>query len=494
MTEPSDGGGIDPDRPMTRRERREAERAAQDGDSLRADSATPIAPDSGDLAVPDGVQAETTAQFPPVFSAPVDTSAGYEQSVDTGGPPVAPAVEPNQGRPVFDDIALGEQPAAPAGRQKNSRQSRRRRSVGSFIAMIAILLGLGALAVFVVGPILSPDSGDDLSDYPGPGSGDVSIEIPEGSSGAEIGLILKDAGVVASVDAFTQAYNANPSATSIQPGMYDLVYEMKASDAVAALLDPNRRADLRITIPEGWKAQRIYERIASIMEGVDVEEVYEAAHDYEALGLDGPPNTNPDAIDPMEGWFYPATYVVPVDATPHDVLQQMLDRTISELDSLGVEPEERLRVLTIGSIAIREVTNPAEYPQVTRVIENRLIPGNSTGSTTLGMDSTLDYAWSLRNPGETMPPNEHNTSDDPYNTRVHSGLPPSPIASIDVSAMSAALNPTEGDWTFFVSNLCTGETFFTTSLEEHNAETDRIAEWYEENGGNCITPEETSDE
>lgn len=371
---------------------------------------------------------------------------------------------------------------------------RRRRSIFSFVVMIAILGGIGFFAVKIIVPSVTPDpqATPMVTDYPGPGHDEVTVDIPEGANGAQIGDILTTAGVVATTDAFSAAFAANSAATSIQPGSYSLALEMKASDAVSALLDPNRRVDSRITIPEGWRADQIYARIADNL-GIPVEDVTTAAHDYASFGLDGPPNTNDGVLDPMEGWFYPSTYSVPPGSTAADVLKQMYDRTISELDKLGVAPEDRLRVLTIGSIAIKEAFFEEDWPKVTRVIENRLVPGNATGATTLGMDSTLDYAWSVQNPGQTMDPSLHNSDTSPYNTRKNSGLPPSPIGSIDSRLMEAAVYPEEGDWVFFVStDLCSGVTTFTDDYNEFLQLQEQFRAWNEKyvaNGSTCPVPE-----
>ncbi|TGO04734.1 endolytic transglycosylase MltG [Serinibacter arcticus] len=356
---------------------------------------------------------------------------------------------------------------------------RRRRSLASFLVMVVILGGLAVLAVRVIPPLFDDGSPtvSAVTDYPGPGQGSVVVEIPAGSSGTQIGQILQQAGVVATVDAFTSAHTANVNATAIQPGAYDLPQGMRASDAVTALLDPNRRADTRVTLPEGRRSDELYQRIADAL-GVSVEEVDAAAHDYAALGIEGPPNTNPEALDPMEGFFYPGTYVVPPDGGPTDVLKQAYDRSIAELDSFGVAPEDRVRVLTEASIAMRE-SRAETYGQVVRVIDNRLLPENLSSFPTLGMDSTLRYAWDRQNPGVPLPDNEHNTSTDPYNTRFHPGLPPSPIGAVDAIAMQAAVEPTEGPWLYFVTvNLCTGETKFTDSPAEFTVIRDEFRAWY----------------
>ncbi|PWD49754.1 aminodeoxychorismate lyase [Serinibacter arcticus] len=385
---------------------------------------------------------------------------------------------------------FGDSPSHHDGDERRSRRApvasaprpkRRRRSLASFLVMIVILGGLTVLAVRVIPPLFDTGAAPTatMTDFPGPGQGEVVVEIPQGATGAAIGQILQSNGVVATVDAFTSAHTANVNATGIQPGFYKLPLEMRAADAVTALLDPNRRADTRITIPEGWRSDQVYQRLADAF-GVTVADVEAAAHDYPALGLEGPPNTNPDALDPMEGWLYPGTYSAAPGQGPGEIVAQAYDRTIAELDALGVAPDDRLRVLTVGSIATREVSE-ADFGKVSRVIANRMAPENIGNFPTLGMDSTLRYSWDRQNPGVQLPGNEHNTNQDPYNTRLNPGLPPSPIGAVDTAAMAAGVAPEEGPWLYFVTvNLCTQETRFTDSTEEFSVIRAEFQTWYAE--------------
>src|SRR5690606_26306276 len=144
---------------------------------------------------------------------------------------------------------------------------------------MVVALGLLVAGAWVfIRPLLT-DRGDpspSLHDYPGPGSGSAEIVVNPGDSGAAIGATLVEADVVASVDAFVAAYNANAAAAGIQPGTYDLMQQMRAVDAVSALLDPGSRSDANITVPEGWRASQIYARLAENME-IDVTDVEAAA-------------------------------------------------------------------------------------------------------------------------------------------------------------------------------------------------------------------------
>lgn len=374
---------------------------------------------------------------------------------------LGPSREPDQG---------GTGPGGEGAPDERRHRRRRRTTVLSFVVMV-VLFGALVVAGLVVGPrVVEAVRGTPAPDFPGPGSGSVTVEVSEGDTGRDIAATLVAAGVVASEEAFVDAYNANPGATSIQVGAYELLEEMKAADAVAALIDPANRAELTITVAEGLRASQVYERIASVT-GIPIADVEAAAKDTEAIGLPAEAGGN------VEGWLGAATYTVRKDATAADILAQMIDQTLTILDDRDVPADQRQDVLIKASIVEKEVNDPDDYGRVARVIENRLQPDSPTAGT-LGMDSTL--AFGLDKSGLDLTRAELE-SDHPYNTRVHAGLPPGPIGSPGTPAIDAVLDPPAGDWVYFVTvDPDTGETRFTASYEEHLANQALYRQWLEQ--------------
>lgn len=355
--------------------------------------------------------------------------------------------------------------------QRAERSKRRLRAVVALVVSLALVGAAAALAWPVVSGIFAARI--PPADFPGPGTGEVVIEIPAGANGQDIGIILKEAGVVRTVDAFSAAFRDNPQANAIQAGTYALQQEMKASDAVAALLDPTNRAELTITVPEGFIAKQVYERIASVME-IPLEEVIAAAADTAALGLPAEAGGNP------EGWYAAATYPFAPTATATDILAAMIAKTVTNLESAGVPPEEWQRTLIVASIVEREGT-PQYYGHVARVIDNRLTDASADVGGRLQMDSTVLYGV-----GQIggVPTQAQLDTDTPFNTYIHPGLPPTPIGSPGLAAIEAVINPPEGDWLYFVTvNLDTGETKFASSLDEHLQYVQEFRQWRSENGG-----------
>ncbi|WP_298457790.1 endolytic transglycosylase MltG [uncultured Cellulomonas sp.] len=388
-------------------------------------------------------------------------------SVDSGG---GTAVGEMFGSEATQPVAPAQRARRRDGDRERLRRKRRRRGAIAIVVAALLLVGGGFAVVAVLGPLFDRGTQEapSVADHPGPGHGAAQVVVNPGDSGAVIGQTLEAAGVVASVGAFTTAYTANPDASTIAPGTYELALEMKASDAVSALLDPARRVSYRVTVPEGLTAAQTYERISAVT-AIPVADLQAAAADPAAIGLP------PQAGGNVEGWLFPATYAFEPASTATTILAEMVAKTVSVLDGLAVPAEERQRVLTIASVAEKEVAFAEEYPKVARVIENRLereIP--------LGMDTI--NAYGLGKPAIELVGSDFDI-DNPYNSRMHLGLPPTPISNPGEASIAGAMNPADGDWVYFITvDLDTGETIFTDSYDEFLAGKARYQEWLAANG------------
>ena len=132
---------------------------------------------------------------------------------------------------------LGEQAPTPAGGRRAEKS--RRRGPGCLIALVILaVLAAGLYYGVTDGIDKVKDQFGAPADYPGPGTDEVIFEVNSGDTATDIGRGLKDAGVVASVDAFIDAAQADPKSSNIQAGFYSLQKQMKASDALAILDRP----------------------------------------------------------------------------------------------------------------------------------------------------------------------------------------------------------------------------------------------------------------
>jgi len=380
---------------------------------------------------------------------------------------------------LFDQALLADEPqphteregrAARRDRAERKRRRRRRTAIAVTVSVL-LVIGLGVGAYVLIRPLFDGRDTPAADDFPGPGSGSVSVTISEGATGAAMGDSLVEAGVVASRQAFVEAFSANPDAPQIQPGTYELMTEMRAEDAVAALLNPANKSELRITVPEGWRASQIFERIASVAQ-IPLEEVEAAAQDRAAIGLPEQAAENP------EGWFAATTYILEPDADATQILAAMVAQTTSTLASYQVPVEQQHEVLTKASIIEHEVNRDEDRGKVARVLENRL--ANCSGDGLIGMDSTINYG--VGRSGGVPERSELTNADNPYNTRIHPGLPPTPIGAPGAAAIEAVLDPPEGDWCYFVTvDLDTGETRFTGDYSEHLQNQELFRQWLANN-------------
>ena len=371
-----------------------------------------------------------------------------------------------------------EQTDAPTSPVFTEAGGRRRKRKSRIPGCLAVLL---ALAVVVGGIWFGVTRGVDFiqdqfaepADYAGPGQGKVVFEVEQGDSIAAMGRGLKEQGVVASVQAFINAAEADPESTRIQVGFYKLQKKLPAEDALDVLLDPENILKNTVTIPEGLTVDDILATLAKETDFsvAQYEQVLDAP---DKLGL--PDYANGEA----EGYLFPSTYDFGPQETPTSILTAMVDRwrqsaEESDLEAraqeLGYTPHE---LMTVASLVESEAARDEDRGKVARVIYNRLTGDETNGL--LQIDATVNYA--ADNDLGAVPTTEDLQIDSPYNTYQNPGLPPGPIEAPGDAAIEAASHPTEGDWYYYVTvNLRTGETKFAETYDEFLTYKDELREY-----------------
>lgn len=338
----------------------------------------------------------------------------------------------------------------------NVAQPRRRRRTGTaLLASLAIVAVFAAAALFalrgVMGGLLP------AKDFDGPGTREAIVKIEPGDTAGAIGKTMESVGVVGSAEAFRKAAAANPESRSIQPGTYRLKKDMKATAALALLLNSESRVRQKVVVPEGATAAQIAASVADSL-GVSDESVLAVMKEPTALGL-------PDyAEGRVEGFLYPATYSFEPGTTPTQALTAMVERYEQAVDSMGFEEAAASReisqyeLLTVASIVQAEAKLPEDFPKVARVIYNRL-----DVDMRLEMDSTINYVLDERKVHLSIDDTEVESEFNTYRTR---GLPPTPINSPGEMALRAAMHPAPGDWIYFVTVDKEGRNAFSESYEE----------------------------
>ncbi|UUU43401.1 endolytic transglycosylase MltG [Streptomyces sp. NBC_00162] len=212
----------------------------------------------------------------------------------------------------------------------------------------------------------------------------------------------------------------------------------------------------QLVIPEGWRAQQVYaaiDRELKLPPGSTKSAVATAG-----LALPAEAKGNP------EGYLFPATYPVTSQSTPAVLLAYMVRTANEKLATKAVADGGKAhgmtpyQTATLASIIEAEADSRADMGKVARVVHNRLAK-----SMPLQMDSTINYALNRSTLDTTL---SDTRIDSPFNSYERQGLPPTPIDSPGLEAMTAAVAPTPGDWLFFVT-VKPGDTRFSATYEEH---------------------------
>ncbi|WP_114856602.1 endolytic transglycosylase MltG [Brachybacterium sp. YJGR34] len=379
----------------------------------------------------------------------------------------------NEEHHSFDEVASSQDEGRRStGRGRRRGAPRRHRGPLALLPALLVLLVVAGLGVGGYQGYQWVTSNVSLqgeaADYPGPGTGEVIVEVSEGDTGTDIAGTLVEDGVIKSPGPFISVFSNTPDASSIEPGIYRLQREMNSADALEALMDPANLAAYRVIVPEGRRLSQVWAQLSEETE-IPVEDFEAAAEDYTSYGI--PENS----AGTLEGYLWPGRYDIPEDATAEDVIAMMWAPMEQQLVDREIPESQWHRTLTVASLAEKEVSRAEDYGKVARTIENRLAGVGEAGGTPMKLqfDSTVHYVTGSADSVATT--DEERATDDPYNTYVHTGLPPGPIAAPGGPAIEAAAAPPEGDWLYFVTvNTETGETKFAATWSEHE---ENVAEW-----------------
>lgn len=352
-----------------------------------------------------------------------------------------------------------------------ARNLRKRRRTLIMLTSFGVFLGL----LVIVGLGVSQLVGWTNNDYPGPGGEEVQFEVNPGEGAIVIGNRLVEQDIVASTGAFRDAVEASDASSDIQPGEYTLRYEMPARDAASILLREDAEGMHYVYVNSGHRIDDVFETIAE-QTNYSVEEIEEAADPAE-FGL-------PEDATSLEGYVAVGEYHFPVGASLQEILEQMIEPTMEEFDRLGIEdPEEQYRAVTIASILEAEA-RADDFPEVAGIIENRLDRSNPETNGYLQIDATVIYGMGVRQ--LQFSAEDRQDESNPYNTYAHPGLPPGPIGAPSIEALDAAAEPQETDNYYWITtNIETGETKFSETLEQHQEYQQEYRAYCEDNPEIC---------
>ncbi len=280
-----------------------------------------------------------------------------------------------------------------------------------------------------------------------------------------VGDVLRDAGLIDYKWLFTIFCKVSTADEKVSPGEYELrsTYDYRAliqhmrAGATSAMT-------VKVTIPEGFKMHQIFKTLEE--KGVCsyndlMEEAASTEFSYDFLQA-----SEGEGAYRLEGFLFPDTYEFYVGMQGASALNKMLDnfhvRVTEEMyrraEEIGVSMYD---ILKVASLIEKEAGSNDERALIASVIYNRLNAG-----IVLGIDASVLYPY---NDHEGAPTAQMLETQDPYNTRILGGLPPTPICSPGLASIYAALYPESTSYYYYALDQQAGvHRFFTNDTEFNN--------------------------
>lgn len=309
-------------------------------------------------------------------------------------------------------------------------------------------------------------------------AGAVAVRIPEGADAGAIGKLLESKGVVDDARFFEINATVTLRRGKLLTGNYVLRRNMTNGAAIEALMQgPKVRVvkTFRVTIPEGLSRR---EAAPAVQEsGIDGSYLKASAADPAIRRAQKLVDSR--RIRSLEGFLFPATYELKAGASAADLVDRQLDAFRDNFRPIDLRAAKRRNltaydVLILASMIERETPSDKERPLIASVLYNRLARGEP-----LYIDATIRYVE--RNWSKPLRQSELDR-DTPYNTRLHSGLPPTPIGNPGLASLKAAAKPAKTDYLYYVAKPG-GCHAFAETLEEHERNVAAYERARQENGG-----------
>lgn len=285
------------------------------------------------------------------------------------------------------------------------------------------------------------------------------FEIKKGEGNAEIASRLQQQGIVSGKVYFYYYLRTRGLSNKILPGNYQLSGDLTIPE-VAIILTEQKNEFTKVTFPEGWTVQQMANRLtANGLPGEDFLQVAknppaELVAKFDFLA------TLPKETS-LEGFLFPDTYFFSKEATGNGIVQKMLDNFGVKVSSKIPAGTKISELITLASIIEGEVRSEADKKMVSGIFWNRL-----ENSQRLQSCATIAYVLGERKKQYSF---EDTRVVSPYNTYLNAGLPPGPISNPGLVSVEAAMNPAETTFNYFLSDPETGQTIFSKTIEEHNA-------------------------
>jgi UPF0755 protein len=286
--------------------------------------------------------------------------------------------------------------------------------------------------------------------------------VKKGSSVAGIANELEDKKLVRSGLAFRLYVQAKRLGGKVQAGSYALS-PSQSTPNIAATLTSGRASTMLVTILPGRRIDQV--RSDLINDGFAPEEVDKALDpsQYSDLPIMA---VKPPEVVTLEGLLWPDSFEKDQSTTASDIIRKSLTAMGENLSpeiqaAYTANGLTAYQALIMASMVEQEVNKPDDLPQVAQVFYLRIQKGMKLGS-----DASARYGAIAAG----LAPNL--TYDSPYNTLLRTGLPPTPISTVNTASLTAVAHPAGTSWLYFVTGD-DGTTHFSTTYEQHQAYTEQ---------------------
>lgn len=328
-------------------------------------------------------------------------------------------------------------------------------------ALFKLVIGLGLFAVGV--GLAGYQFLNSWESSPVSVSGEVLVELRPGMPLRQLSQQLEDRNLVTSSSVFSLWMKLNRSYGALQAGTYqfkDQVTPLQIRDKMKAgsIFVP---LVLQVAVPEGFTLKMLNNRLAIKNVG-KLAELQKLVTDRKFIRSLGINSTS------LEGFTYPATYNFEKLPNGEEFYRKTVKTFFEKLPPNYEADIARLglnltQAVTFGSLIELETMRDEEKPKIAEVIWSRLKKGEALGIDAAIIYGISDYDGDLRW-------KDLKNKNNPYNTRLHRGLPPTPIGAVSRSSLEAVLNPTKlGYYYYVLDGDDQTKHVFSKTLNEHNA-------------------------
>lgn len=299
-----------------------------------------------------------------------------------------------------------------------------------------------------------------IEPYSAAGNGSTIISIAPGITAAQLGEQLKERQLIRSAQMFRLLARARNEEFKLYVGNYELSPQMTPDEMINRLISTASTQSNRVMIPEGYTTNQIISLL--------VEKEYGSKEEFtKVVTEDAFPYTflkdAPKGIHRLEGYLFPNTYEIDKKTSPHaviDLLLRQFEKQITpqiqqQLDIMNLSISQWV---TLASLIEKEAVKAEDRPLIASVLHNRLKINQP-----LQIDATIQFLFETPKPKLFY---KDLQIPSPYNTYLHSGYPPGPIASPGSASLHAVLYPAQTDFRYYVAKK-DGYHAFAKTYAEH---------------------------